>query len=338
MQLDDIFTFEHLYEAHKKCRRSKQHKGEIIRFETNLSVNLVKLAEEIHNKTYRLHYYKKFIIYEPKERVIEAPSYRDRLVLFCFCEYCLKPRFEKRLIYDNVACRKKKGVAMGIKRLYLFLRREYRLQNNNEIYYLKCDIKKYFLSINHDILLKKIKKEKLGEEEIWFIEELLKGYQSENKVGLPLGNQTSQWFALFYLDGVDRLIKEKLKIKGYIRYMDDMILLHRDKKYLQKCLLEIKAFCNKELELSLNNKTQIGKVSVGIDFLGYRHYLTSTGKIVRKLRVSSRNRLKNHLSTLEKLERKHLVDEDYIKIRKAVFQAHLKGTSESRKLQDKVQF
>lgn len=157
-------------------------------------------------------------------------------------------------------------------------------------------------------------------------------------MGLPLGNQTSQWFALFYLDGVDRLIKEKLKIKGYIRYMDDMILLHRDKKYLQKCLLEIKAFCNKELELSLNNKTQIGKVSAGIDFLGYRHYLTSTGKIVRKLRVSSRNRLKNHLSTLEKLERKHLVDEDYIKIRKAVFQARLKGTSESRKLQDKVQF
>lgn len=273
MKLYQIFTFENLYNAHKMCRKSKQQKGEVIRFETNLSVNITNIRKEIIEYKYTLGKYKTFFIYEPKKRIIEAPPYKDRIVIRCFCDNCLKPKIEKKLIYDNAACRKNKGTAFAIYRLHHFLRKEYQKEKNNNIYYLKCDIKKYFPNINHDILIQLLKKIEFSEEEMYFIEKLIKEQPNQKNVGLPLGNQSSQWFALFYLNPIDRLIKEKLRIKSYIRYMDDMIILHKDKKYLQKCLKKIETMCTNDLELALNNKTQIGKVKNGIDFLGYRHIL-----------------------------------------------------------------
>ena len=153
-------------------------------------------------------------------------------------------------------------------------------------------------------------------------------------IGLPLGNQSSQWFALFYLNTIDRYIKEELRIKGYIRYMDDMILIHRDKSYLQYALLEIKNRCQNELKLSLNQKTQIGMVENGIDFLGYRHILNENGSITRKLRMSCKKRLKRHLKTLCKLRNKNIVDDEYVYIRKNAYYNHIKDTKESRRLKN----
>ena len=109
MKLEEIFTFENLYKAYKNCRKSKQHKGEVIRFETNLSFNLNELIKELTTKKYKLGKYKKFYIYEPKERLIEALPFKDRVVVRCFCDVSLKPKIEKKLIYDNSACRKGKG-------------------------------------------------------------------------------------------------------------------------------------------------------------------------------------------------------------------------------------
>ena len=131
------------------------------------------------------------------------------------------------------------------------------------------------------------------EDEMWFIKKLIVGREQILSKGLPLGNQASQWFALFYLNPIDCLIKEELRIKGYVRYMDDMILIHKDKQYLQECLKRIEEVCCEKLDISLNKKTMIGKVQNGIDFLGYRHILTKSGKVKRKLRGSSKIRLKD---------------------------------------------
>lgn len=336
MDIKDIFTFENLYEAHKNCRKSKNHKREVIDFEINISVNINKIIESMINKTYDIGKYKNFYIYEPKERLIEALSYKDRVIVRCFCDNSIVPKIEKRLIYDNVACRKEKGTLFAIERLEYFLKKEYMKDNNNNVYYLKCDIRKYFPSINHDILLNLLKKVNFSKDEMWLIEKYVRSKPSSDNCGLPLGNQTSQWFALFYLDKVDRYIKEKLRVKHYIRYMDDMILVHRDKNYLRYCLNEIKNICEKELKLSLNQKTQIGKVKDGIDFLGYRNILNENGKVIRKLRASSKIRMKHHLRTLDKLYNKGIVDKTYVNMRKNAYKEHLKVSNESKYFKEKL--
>ena len=329
MKIDEIFSFENLYSAHKICRCSKNHKGEVIRFEIDLARNISKLVKLFKEKKYKVGKYKCFYIYEPKERKIEALSYKDRVVLQCFCKNSVIPRLDKRLIFDNVACRKNKGTLFGIKRLKYFLKKEYNERCSNNFYYLKMDIKKYFPNINHNILIKKLKKVGFSKDEMWFLEKTLKEQPNKNGVGLPLGNQTSQWFALFYLDRIDRLIKEKLRIKGYIRYMDDMILIHGDKKYLRMCLENVRKICLEELGLELNSKTQIGKVSNGIDFLGFRHIVLENGKVIRKLRSSAKDRMKKHLKNLEKLKDCKIVDREYIMIRKNSFKAHLHYSNEN---------
>lgn len=300
MNIEEIFTYENLYEAHLHCRGSKQHKGEVVRFETNLSENLYKIISEMKSKKYKLGKYKKFYIYEPKERLIQALPYKDRVMIRCFCESVIKPKIEPKLIYDNTASRKGKGTSFAINRLEKFLRKEYMKENNNEIYFLKCDISKYFPSINHDVLKDLLNKINFTNDEMWLINKLIDEQPDDATIGLPLGNYSSQWFALLYLNTIDRFIKEQLQIKCYIRYMDDMILIHRDKKYLQECLYEIEKVCNEKLKLSLNSKTQIWKVQNRIDFLDFRHVLTSNGKIIRKMRQSSKIRMYMNMYMLEK--------------------------------------
>lgn len=320
--LEDAFSFEKLLEAHKKCRCSKQHKRETINFELNLSQNLIQLSQQIINKTYQVGKYKQFITYEPKERIIEALAYKDRVVLMALCHNIIEPRFEKRLIYDNVACRKGKGTDFGIRRLEQFLHSYYR-KYGNDGYILKCDIRKYFQSINHEILLNKLKKEKFDEDEIWLLKLIIDSKNKENGVGLPIGNQTSQWFGLYYLDEIDRLIKEKLRIKYYVRYMDDMILIHHDKEYLKYCKEQIIECARNNLKLELNQKTQISSLKNGIDFLGFRHILTESGKVLRLLRSQAKVKLKRNMKLLSKLKEQRVVDDDYIRLRLNAFYAHI---------------
>lgn len=111
---------------------------------------------------------------------------------------------------------------MQFNRLHKFLRKEYIKENNNNIYFLKCDIQKYFPSINHDILINLLKEIDFSEDEMWLITKLIREQPNNASIGLPLGNQSSQWFALYYLNKIDRYIKEKLQIKCYVRYMDDI--------------------------------------------------------------------------------------------------------------------
>ncbi len=321
--LEKAFSFEKLLEAHKKCRCSKQHRRETINFELNLSANLVELSKQIMNKTYKFGNYKQFKIYEPKERIIEALSYKDRVVLMALCSNIIEPVFEKRLIYDNVACRKKKGTYFGIKRLEKFLHCYYNKFENNNGYALKCDIRKYFQSINHSILFNKLKKERFDEDVKWILKLIIDSKNQEVGVGLPIGNQTSQWFGLYYLDEIDRLVKEKLRIKYYVRYMDDLILVHNDKEYLKFCKKEIEKCANNNLRLELNNKTQIVNLKNGIDFLGFRHILNENGKVIKLLRGQAKIRLKRNMKVLSKLKKNNLVDEEYINNRLNAFHAHI---------------
>lgn len=320
--LENAFSFEKLLEAHKKCRCSKQHKRATINFELNLSQNLTALSQQIINKTYKVGKYKQFTIYEPKERLIEALSYQDRVVLMALCSNIIEPKLEKKLIYDNVACRKGKGTDFGIKRLEQFLHSYYRKYGNNG-YFLKCDVRKYFQSINHEILFNKLKKEQFDEDELWFLKLIIDSKYKETGVGLPIGNQTSQWFGLYYLNEIDRLIKEKLRIKYYVRYMDDMILIHHDKEYLKYCKEQIIKCAKENLKLELNNKTQISSLKNGVDFLGFRHILTENGKVLRLLRGQAKVRLKGNMKLLSKLKEQNIVDDEYIKLRLNAFYAHI---------------
>lgn len=335
MELKHIFTFENLLQAHELCRLNKQHKRGTIMFEMEIGNNISNLVKELANKTYKLGKYKVFRVYDPKERLIEALPYKDRVVLMCFCKNVIEPKMENRLIYDNAASRKKKGTDFAMQRLHGFMRKLYINTCGNNFYFLKCDISKYFQSIDHNILLNKLRKCGFSEDEMWFMETVIRSRGNDVK-GLPLGNQTSQWFALLYLDEIDRLIKEKLRVAGYVRYMDDFVLLGENKESLQMCRDEIEKTCSQKLHLKLNAKTQIGIVKNGIDFLGYNHKLTATGKIVRSIRASARERQKRYLKTIAYYYMTGVIDDDYLTSRQAAFLAHAKGTKDRKFINNRL--
>ena len=168
------------------------------------------------------------------------------------------------------------------------MRRFYR-QNGFDGWILKCDISKYFYSIRHDVLKTLIRKKISDPDVLWLVDLIIDS--TEGNVGIPIGNQTSQLFALLYLDGLDHFVKEKLGIKFYGRYMDDFFLIHKDKEYLQHCLKEIEAFVE-DRGLSLNAKTNIYPLKNGVDFLGFHTYLTESGAVIRKVRRRSKNNMK----------------------------------------------
>lgn len=322
MTLREIFTFENLKAAHEQCRQDKQHKRGTIMFEMDLGQNLATLEKQLQAKTYKIGKYKPFILFDPKERTIEALPYKDRVVLMCFCKHSLEPRIERRLVYDNAASRRGKGTHFAINRLHGFMQQSFKDANGNGGYYLKCDISKYFQSVDQAILIDKVKHMGFSADEIWFMELVIKSY---TKSGVPLGNQTSQWFALLYLDEVDRLIKEKLRIKHYTRYMDDFILLHHDKEYLRHCKAEIEKACGR-LKMRLNSKTQIGTLRCGIDYLGFNHKLRVDGKIERRVRASAMMRHKRYLRVIAELHDQEIIDDDWLSKREQAFLNHMKGT------------
>lgn len=303
----DIYDFENLYQAHKKARLGKQNKREVIQYEFYLTENLEKLSFHLRNQSYMIRGYRRFTIYDPKFREIQALSYGDRIIQHSLCDNVLGPYLEKRLIYDNAACRKGKGTHFAMDRLTKFMREFYKYYKCDG-YILKCDIRKYFNSISHQVLLEKIDRMHLDKQVKWLLRLIVDSYEHSKGRGLPMGNQTSQWFALFYLDGLDRLVKEKLQIKYYTRYMDDMILIHKDKEYLKYCLGEMEQYVVNELKLEFNEKTQIHHIRQGVDYLGFHFYLTETGKVIRKLRQSGKKKLKKKLSAYKRLYRKDQIE------------------------------
>ena len=261
-----------------------------------MAENLVGMCQALRSGRYQMQPYLHFSIFEPKKREIYAASYTDRVMLHCVCDEVLVPFLERRLIYDNAACRKNKGTLFALERLSGFLRQHY-ARYGNAGYALKADISQYFANIDHEILKTKLAKDIKDRDVRQLLFRVIDSYETEGLAGkgLPLGNQTSQCFAIYYLDQVDRFIKEKLRVKHYIRYMDDFILIHPDRDFLYDCLQQIRMLLENELQLHLNPKTQIIPLRRGVTFLGWRFILTDGGKVVRKLKRDSRVRMKRKM-------------------------------------------
>ncbi len=298
---DKVFSFKNLYDAHMKARRSKRHKKDVIMFELDLGNNLWKLKKKLDTRTYTVNSYNHFMIYEPKKRKIEALSYSDRVVQHCIVDNYLMDILERHLIYDNGACRINKGTDFCRNRIRKFLT-DYYKKNKKEGYVLQFDIHHYFESIKHDVLKNKLNVIIEDEEMKKLLFDIIDSYSDYDNSGLPIGNQTSQCFALYYLDKIDRIIKEKYKIKYYSRYMDDGIIICDDKDKLKQLLNELKTECFK-IGLELNKtKTRIYKLKEGFTYLGFRFKLNDCGKIIMVIPKVKKKRIIKHLKTLNKDE------------------------------------
>lgn len=290
---ETMCSFENLYDAYKKARSGKRDKAACAEFELRTLDNIAKLREELVNKTYKMQKYNTFLVHEPKERVVMASSFRDRIVQHSLCDNVFQKRILPHFIYDNYASQKGKGTHFGLRRLHKFMH-QYYCNHGSEGWILKGDISKYFYSIDHDILKRQIQK-LIQDKDILNLCNLI--IDSTEGKGLPIGNQTSQAFALLYLNDLDHLIKDKMGIKYYGRYMDDFYIIMPEKEKLKKMLEIVKQEVEK-LGLSLNPKTQIFPLKNGIDFLGFHSYLTESGKIVKKIRKNSKNNAKRRLRKL----------------------------------------
>lgn len=295
--VESVFTYDNLVKSAKDCRSGRSWKNNTCLFTSDLYINCDILRDELLTGEYKHSGYNSFDIFEPKQRRIKSIKFRDKVVQKTFCDKALSPIVEKILIYDNFACRKGKGTHAAIERTKQFLRRAY-FENGSDFYVLKCDIEKYFDSIDHEVLISKTSKLPLSEDLHKLLRDIIKS-TGGNK-GVPLGNQTSQILSIFFLDEFDKFVKQDLGIRFYLRYMDDFILFSNDKAYLQYCKKRIISKLA-ELKLTLNNKSNIFPIKNGFDFLGFHFYLTKTGKIVMKVRRASKERMRRKLKKFKEL-------------------------------------
>lgn len=275
--------------AWKEFRRGKRNKSDVQEFEFNLEDNLFQLHQELRNKTYQHSNYTAFSVCDPKPRRIHKAIVRDR-VLHHAVFRILYPIFDKTFVFDSYSCRISKGTHRAVNRLEKFCRRLSR-NNTRNIFALKCDIKRFFDSVNQNVLTGLIKRKVQDEDAIWLIEKIIRSFTK----GLPLGNVTSQLFANIYLNELDQFVKRKLKIKYYLRYCDDFVVLGGNTKHLEKFIPGINNFLRTRLKLSLHpDKIIIRKYHQGIDFLGYvvlPHYRILRTKTKRRI---MRKIKKNH--------------------------------------------
>jgi RNA-directed DNA polymerase len=281
---EQIASFENLIQAVRRSARSKKSKDSVARYFLDYEKEVIKLQEELKNQSYQPRDYHLFTIFEPKERRICSSDFRDRVVHHAICGV-IEPCFERRLISDTYACRTGKGSHRAVQRCQNFSR--------NYRYFLKCDISKYFESVDHSILKNLLARIFKDSRLMSLLERIIdhRVPESLSGKGLPIGNLTSQHFANLYLGELDHFVKERLRIPGYLRYMDDFVLFHDSKDDLQAALIQIRAFLESKLALKLKEKvTLLAPVNEGVPFLGFRvfHGLI---RIQRKNLVRARRKI-----------------------------------------------
>ena len=306
-RINNIFkeqiSFTKLLEAHQKTKKGKRFKKQVIEFEMDLETNLLQIGRELLDGTYEFSKYFEFTIYEPKERKIKTLSYRDRVVQTWYVENFLKPYFLPQFIDDTYACIEGKGTHKAVEKMQDYLRRANR--KYTEVWVLKCDISKFFFNINREILFELIKRKIKDKNFLEFTKKII--FYDEEKVGIPIGNYTSQFFANIYMNELDKYIKETLKIEYMVIYMDDFVLLLKSKKQAKETLNKIETFLTEKLELKLNSKTAYFKESQGINFCGFRIWKTH-----RLLREQSKKKMKRKLKNFQKLYQKGKIELPYI--------------------------
>lgn len=289
---EKVTDFNNMYKAYRKAKQGKGYKRSSAQFGTMALDVINRLSEQIKNRTYQISPYQEFKVYEPKERIIKTTSFKDKVVQHSLCDNVILPKLQEIFILDNCAGQKGKGTLFGLDRLSKQMRSFYK-RYGAEGYILKCDISKFFYNIPHDKLSDIVEYYFGYDKDIcWLCNKFI---NSTDGVGIPLGNQINQGFALLYLDGMDKLIKGELGIEFYGRYMDDFYLIHPSKEYLKYCLKIIKEFLY-SFELEVNGKTQIFPLKNGVNYLGFHTYLTPDGNVIRRLKnQNKRNAQKKYI-------------------------------------------
>lgn len=290
MDKEIITSFENLYKAYKKAKAGKKFNSSCARFQAMSLEGVHLLKEQLENRTYRMAQYNEFKIYEPKERVIKSCSFKDKVVQHCLSDEILHPRLVNEFIECNYAGQVGKGTLFGMDKLKEHMLAHYK-ENSCDGWILKCDITKFFYQIDHETL-KDIVDYHFGDEYTIWLNHLF--IDSTDGLGLPLGNQVAQIYALLMLNGLDHMITGELGIKYYGRYMDDFYLIHPSKEYLKWCLQAINKMVE-SLGLSLNGKTQLIPFRKGIRFLGFHHYITNDGKYIRKITSENKRKIRKRL-------------------------------------------
>lgn len=265
---NDIVNFDNLVIADKKARAGKTKKYGVIRFDKNSHDNLVKLQKALLEDTYRTSRYHVFTIVADrgnKEReIFRLPYYPDRIVHHAIMNV-IEPYLVKRFTADVFNCIKKRGIHYGVKRI----KRDLKADKEGTKYCLKIDIKKFYPSVNQDILMNQFSKVFKDKRLLHLLEHIIYSVPS----GLPIGNYISQYAANLYLTWFDRWLKQDLKVKHYYRYCDDIVILDSDKKQLRDYLNKIREYLNVNLKLKIKDNWQIFPVeSRGLDFVGYVFY------------------------------------------------------------------
>ncbi len=273
---EKIIGFEAIWESMMKCKRGVLWKDSVAHFVLNGVPEVARLSNELESGTYKERNHKYFTILYPKERDIMSIAFRDRVYQRSLNDVAIYPAMSKSFIYDNCACQKGKGSDFARKRMMCHMEKYYR-EHGADGYVLKIDIRKYYDSMRHDVV-KEVFRDKLPENVYQRAAAILDGFPGE--VGFNPGSQIIQIAGISVLDNLDHYIKERLRVRHYMRYMDDMVLIGSDREEMRNWLDDIKA---KLAEIGFEvhpKKTRITTLRAGMMWLGYHYRLTETGKVV----------------------------------------------------------
>lgn len=286
-QYNTIILVANLLRAWEEFLRDKKKREDVAVFQNRLMDNIFDIHKELFNKTYTHGGYVAFKINDPKPRDIHKATVRDRLVHHLLYQE-LYEYFDDKFIYDSYSCRVGKGTHKAINRFREFGRIVSK-NNTHTCWVLKCDIRKFFASIDHVILKSILAKHIDDEDFMQLLENIIDSFSTEGKwgVGLPLGNLTSQLLVNIYMNEFDQFVKHKLKAKYYIRYADDFVFLSEDKSYLESLVPLVAEFLEKRLKLTLHpDKLFLKTLTSGVDFLGWVHFPKQ-----RVLRTATKRRM-----------------------------------------------
>jgi RNA-directed DNA polymerase len=284
---NDIISLENLLIAWQGFLCGKKNKMDTQEFGRSLMHNIISLHNDLKNKTYKHGEYKSFKISDPKPRDIHKSSVRDRLIHHAIYRV-LYLYFDSKFVYDSYSCRKRKGTHKANERFRSFAGKV--SKNYTKIcWILKCDIRKFFANIDHEILLEILEKNIENKDVVWLLGEVIGSFNTKNRenVGLPLGNLTSQLLVNIYMNEFDQFVKHTLHEKYYIRYADDFVFMSGGKTRFEKVISKISEFLKSRLRLSLHpDKVFIKSLSSGVDFLGWVHF-----EKYKILRTSTKKRM-----------------------------------------------
>lgn len=289
---EDIISIDNLLLGWQEFIRGKRNKRDVSEFSFHLMDNILLLHEDLVNYSYKHGGYQAFKICDPKPRDIHKAEVRDRLVHRAIYRI-LYPFFDRIFISDSFSCRLKRGTHKAINRFRSFT---YKVSENNikTCWVLKCDIRKFFANIDHKILMRILQEYIHDRETFWLLKEVINSfYSAKPGIGLPLGNLTSQLFVNIYMNEFDQFLKHKLKVRYYIRYVDDFVIFSQNYQTLKEKISEVQGFLANRLKLELHpNKISIKTLNSGEDFLGWVNFPDH-----RVLRTTTKRRMFRRIKT-----------------------------------------